>query len=403
LAEWLLTLPRNTIVVGATAFMPGPLDLSGPDHSRARPLGRPRTFETFVLRARTRDAAWRGADDEVSMAIDPAALPAPPPFAGALVASAGPGGARIALSGQELASVDAGLALAVFAPDGRFLRSEALRGDAPMRVPFQEAMYELTADIPCVDLTTGAWADLSPALATGSWIASLPVIGSVTVETVMGSADGTIRAQSTQLMGDGNTGTAGSADGALATVMTRGSERRPVFRFALDRPAVRARGRLRPGGVTQAVTVCPHYPARPLFTPWSNAGDLRADFESEAYYGAGWSGAERNEAGPFRRGEETATLLLPLARGFSYHVTLDVTSAEGAGVALALNGQPVGACDPHGHGRCEVTLPAALLLHDMSALTLARTGTPGDHRGPALIFRGAHLDRRPADTTTPGR
>jgi hypothetical protein len=405
LAEWLLTLPRNTIVVGATAFVPGPLDLSGPDHSHARPIGRPRTFETFVLRTRTRDAAWRGADDEISMTIDPAALPAPPPFAGALVASAGPGGARIALAGQELASVDAGLALAVFAPDGKFLRSEALHGDAPMRVPFQEALYELTADVPCVSLTTGAWTDLSPALATGSWIASLPAIGSVTVETVMESADGNIRSQSTQLMGDGDTDTAaaGSADGALATVMTRGSERRPVFRFALDRPAVHARGRLRPGSVSQAVTVCPHHPARPLFAPGSNTGDLRADFESEAYYGAGWSGAERNEAGPFRRGEERATLLLPLSRGFSYHLTMDVTSAEGAGVALVLNGQPVGACDLHGNGRCEVTIPGALLHDDMSVLTLAQSGTPGTHRGAALIFRGARLDRRPADAATPGR
>ena len=245
LAEWLLTLPRNTIVVGATAFVPGPLDLSGPDHSHARPMGRPRTFETFVLRTRSRDAAWRGGDDELSMTIDSAALPAPPPFAGALVASAGPDGARIALSGRELASVDAGLALAVFAPDGRFLRSEVFRGDGPMRVPFQEAMYELAAEVPCVALTTGTWTDLSPALATGSWIASLPAIGSVTVETVMASAGESIRAQSTQLMGDGRTGTsavAGSADGAVATVMTRGSERRPVFRFASTaRPCTPAR------------------------------------------------------------------------------------------------------------------------------------------------------------------
>ena len=153
----------------------------------------------------------------------------------------------------------------------------------------------------------------------------------------------------------------------------------------------------------QAVTVCPHHPARPLFTPASTAGVLRADFESEAYYGAGWSGAERNEAGPFRRGEETATLLLPLSRGFSYHLALDVTSTDGAGVTLALNGQPAGACDLHGNGRCEVTLPAALLRDDMSALTLARSGAPGEQRGPALIFRGARLDRRPADVPAPGR
>ncbi|HMF60983.1 MAG TPA: hypothetical protein VK595_11465, partial [Vicinamibacterales bacterium] len=406
LVEWLLTLPRNTIVVGATAFVPGPLDLSGPEHSHARPMGRPRTFETFVLRTRTRDTAWRGGDDEISMTIDSAALPAPPPFAGALVASAGPGGARIALSGQALASVDAGLALAVFAPDGRFLRSETLRGDGPMRVPFQEAMYELAAEVPCVELTAERWSDLSPALTTGSWIATLPAIGSVVVETEIASAGETIRAQSTQLMGDGSTSTAarsGSPDDAIATVMTRGSERRPVFRFALDRPAVHARARVRPGSVSQAVTVCPHRPARPLITPELNAGALRADFESEAYYGAGWGGAERNEAGALRRGEEAATLLLALPGGFSYHLTLDVTTTDGAGVALALNGQPVGACDMHGNGECDVTLPAALLRDEVSALTFARTGGSGERRGPALIFRGARLVRRPADVPATGR
>jgi hypothetical protein len=63
----------------------------------------------------------------------------------------------------------------------------------------------------------------------------------------------------------------------------------------------------------------------------------------------------------------------------------------------------VGACDLQRTGRCEVTLPAALLRDDMSALTLGRTGAPGELRGPALIFRGARLDRRPADVPAPGR
>jgi hypothetical protein len=158
---------------------------------------------------------------------------------------------------------------------------------------------------------------------------------------------------------------------------------------------------VRPGGVSRNVTVCPHTPARPLFTPGSNAGVLRADFESEAYYGAGWSGAERNEAGALRRGEARATLLLPLARGFSYDLELDVDTADGAGIALSLNGQPVGACDMRGNGTCEVTLPAALLRDDVNALTLAQTASGG--RTPALIFRGAHLDRRAADVPAPGR
>jgi hypothetical protein len=405
LAEWLLTLPRHTIVVGATAFVPPPVDLSGPEHSHARPAGRPRTFEAFALRTGARDAAWSGADDRISMPIDSAALPGAPQFAGPLIASGGPGGARITLSGQLLASVDAGLALAVFAPDGRFLRSETLRGDGPIRVPFQEAMYELVADTPCAELTTGRWTDLSPSLVTGSWIATLQAIGSVVIETEVGAAGERITARSTQLMGDGSTHTTAapaSAGRVLATTMSRSSERRPVFRFAVDRPGVRARARVRPGGVSQHVTVCPHQPARSLFSPGSNAGVLKADFESEAYYGAGWSGAERNEAGALRRGEATATLLLPLVSGFSYDLSLDMTAPDGAGVALSLNGHSAGTCDMR--RPCGITLPASLLENDkVSALTLVRTGGAGEHRGPALIFRGARLDRRPADVPAQAR
>lgn len=407
LAEWLLELPRNTIVVGATAYVPGPIDLSGAEHSHARPLGRPRTFEAFVLRTGTTEAAWRGNDERTSMAVGAEELASAPAFAGALVTSAGPEGARIALAGREIASVTAGLALAVFAPDGKFLRSDAFGGSEPVRVPFQEALYELTGEAPCVELGS-EWSDVSPALVTGSWIATLQAIGSVVIETTISPASGRVRAQSTQLMGDGSTGTTAasvSADGALAiaTELRRSSERRPVFRLSMDRPAVQARARVRPGGVRAAVTVCSHQPARPLFEPGSNTGTLKADFESEAYYGAGWSGAEKNDAGPFRRGEDTATLLLPLPAAFTYHLALDVTSADEAGIALAIDGRPVGTCEPRLKAMCEVSLPATVLRGGVSALTIERIGPPRASGGPALIFRGARLDRRPDVSVPAGR
>ena len=402
LEEWLRALPRNTVVIGAAAYVPVPLDLSSANHSHARPSGRPRTFEAFAVRAGTRAAVWRGADDGTSLNVDETGLSGAPGSAGRLVAAADAQGARIELGGQQLASIESGVVLAVFAPDRRFLRSEAFSSASePVRVPFQEAIYELTGKTPCVGLTTGEWTDVSPALVTGSWIATLQGIGSAVIETAIPPAPTALRASSTQLMGDGSTGTAflpDSADGTrvIATAMTRSSEARPVFRLSLDRPAVQARARVRPGGMHAAVKVCSYRPARPLFPPGSDAGVLRADFESEAYYGAGWSGAERNEAGPLRRGEEVATLLLPLPRGSSYRIVMDLMSTDQAAIAFALDGQPVGTCGFRNGARCELTLPAALVRAEVSALTLERIGSPDAPRGPAMTFRGAQLQRTSA-------
>jgi hypothetical protein len=183
------------------------------------------------------------------------------------------------------------------------------------------------------------------------------------------------------------------------TELTRTSKRRPVFRLALDRVGAQARARLRPGGAVATVTLCAHRPSRPLFSPGQSTGTLRADFESEACYGAGWRGAERNEAGPLRRGENVATLLLPLARGFSYHLALDLSSAGNAPVALTLDGYLVGRCDLEGGTRCALDLPPTALGGEVSALTLERLGPPQ----PALLFRGARLDRDAGDAGAASR
>ena len=312
--DWLDSLPRGTVVVAASSYTPAPADLSGPSHSHARPAGRPRTYEVFALRAGTADAAWRGGDEGASLVVESPALASAPPFPGRLVVAADATGARVMLSGVTLAAADAGVALAAFASDGSLLRSETFARDEPVRIPFQEAVYELAGETPCVTLTSGEWTDVSPALTTGSWIAAVPSIGSVAIETSLLSPSEALHAQSTQLLGDGSTGTAvtGSADGepTIRTEMTRGSESRAVFRLSFDGPVPRARARIRPGGVSQAITLCSHHPARPLFRPGSATGALRTDFESEAYYGAGWGAPERNQAGSFRRAQARSTLLL---------------------------------------------------------------------------------------------
>jgi hypothetical protein len=204
-----------------------------------------------------------------------------------------------------------------------------------------------------------------------------------------------------QLMGDGITATnvapAGDADQIVTTEMTRSSESRAVFRLSLGGPVAGARARVRPAGKREAITVCSHRPARPLFRPGSPVGVLRTDFESEAYYGAGWGNQERNQAGSFRRAEARSTLLLPLDRGFTYHVALDLSSEDDARIAAALNGEPVGHCDLRGHAGCDLTLPAVAVREPVSALTLDRTGSAGRR----LVFRGARITRQQEDEPGP--
>jgi hypothetical protein len=92
-----------------------------------------------------------------------------------------------------IVSLDAGFVLAVFAPDGAYLRSEVFPGGEPVNIPFQEALYELAGETPCIAVTNGGWTDVSPVLDTGSWIATLPAIGSVTLDTAIASSSGHAR------------------------------------------------------------------------------------------------------------------------------------------------------------------------------------------------------------------
>lgn len=407
LDEWLRDLPRGSVVVGATAYAAAPFDPATLGHSNARRIGRPRSFEAFVLIARKPGAAWRADDKPISFAVepDPPGFTPSVPFAGPLLASADVNGARIDLAGRTIAQVDAGLALAVFAGDGTLLRGlELPAGEAP-RVPFQEALYELTAETPCVNLITETWTDLGPVLSTGSWVASFSDVGSVVIESAFRQSPG-VRARSSVLLGDGETRTVESATGedtVLFTELTRTAWRRPVFRLALNRAPAAARGRVKPGGVRSFVIVCQHRPVRPLFQAGveaaGNIAVLRPDFESEAYFGAGWGAAERTATGPVRRGDDTATLLLPFDTSFTYRVALDVTAGD-SGIDIAANGAAAGSCELSHKIPCEVTLGPGVVRQGTNALTLSvRRGGASALRREPLTFRGARIIRRFAEVS----
>jgi hypothetical protein len=137
------------------------------------------------------------------------------------------------------------------------------------------------------------------------------------------------------------------------------------------------------------VTLCGHRPAAPLLVD-AAYGALKADFESEAYFGSGWGDSERTPTGRVRRATGPATLLLPLTSGRSYRFSLDLAGAPGR-IDLLFNDTSLGSCEPGGRNEsCDVQLPSALVRDGVNALTLRAAPSPASD-GPWLTFQGARI------------
>jgi hypothetical protein len=398
LDEWVSELPKDTLIVGATAYVAAPFDLSRIGHAKVRPTGRPRAFEAFALIAKRSASAWREDDDAATLVVEPAALASPlPAFAPPLVASADRRGARVELASETIARVDAGRVLGVFASDGALVRALELPAGGPLLVPFQEAVYELTGQNPCVNLATDAWADLAPVLSGGSWVATLPEVGSVTIETVFPDSRG-VRADGRELLAGDVMRTIGpirNPDGSelVVTELTRAGGLRPVFRLALDRRPASVRARLKPGVTRASVELCADRPVNSLFRDGANLAVVRPDFESESYFGAGWSGVERTASGRARYGSSGAVFLLPLEAAYSYRLSLDLATARPTTIDMSANDVAVGTCEVRDRVPCEFALPPASVREGLNVLKLSVRSSQGD--GDILTFRGARISRRP--------
>lgn len=397
LTQWLARLPRGSVVVGAMAKAPFPADLSAIGHADARPPGRLRSFEAFAVVAGRRGSAWRREEDEVSFGVNAESLAAPAPaFAGALVVSSGAGGARVDLAGRTVAYVESGVALAVFAPDGTLVRALEIPEGQAQGVQYAEAVYELAGESRCAALTTDTWTDVGGALASGSWVTTMPVVGSVVIESVVPGA-GDVRARSAVLLGDGGMQTtiAHDLDGdILTTELRRPADRRPVFRLALDRPLSGVRARLRAHGAQSSITVCAFDAVQTPFERGETSAVLRADFESEPYFGAGWGDTVRTPTGPIRYGDDKATLFLPLEQGRAYRLFLDLAADAPVSLDVTLHAVHVGVCDPHAAHPCELSLSRGEIQGGVNTLMLSLPGGK-PVRPRVFTFRGARIQVTP--------
>jgi hypothetical protein len=399
LGQWLRSLPQGTVIAGAAAYTALPFEFSAFDrHQTAATMPRNHPFAVFAFAAPGSVRVAREADHELWLPVDRGALAtATPPFPGPVSATADDRGARVNFGPRTIADVGKGLALAVFNADGTLWRTLEFPPGSPLRVEPEAAIYEFKAESPCVEITTDHWTDIAPVLSTGSWLATVPEVGSVTIESELPATAVGPNAGVNELLASGaarSVSRTSSADGTVAIVseLTRNVYGRPLFRMAVDDPPSRARARVRSGGKEASVMLCAHRPP-PLFAADSDRASVKPDFESEAYFGSGWRDSERISTGRVRRADGRATLLLPLAAGYSYRLSLDFARTP-VRLDASLNGETVGTCELGEGTTCDVVLPSRIVRDGANSLTF--TVLPLSLSGPApIIFQGAHIVRRP--------
>jgi hypothetical protein len=399
LSEWLGRLPAGTVLTGASSYAAGPLDLTPVGHPMARPAGRAQNFEHFAVIVRKKGEAWGKDYRSTTLLVSPDTIRAPlPSFGGTLRATADERGARIELGERTVVSTPSGLALVAFWPDGTLMRSMDFPDRGPWIVPYHGAVYRLVGETPCASITRDAWTDITPALASGSAVTTLLEKGSVIVETRFDGAV-PINPLASGIHGDADARTIslqpGSDGRAVWTAeLTRSGGRRTVFRFALDRPALRAAARLR-SGVAPSISLC-SLPPTPLFRDGSSVDFIRPNFENESYFGAGWSGVELAGTGRVRLGSSRATLLVPLESGRSYRMAFDLSAPPNSRTSIEVNGTAVGACAGGEVTSCAVDVRPQPGTGPVTTVTLVTLNPDGSAIRPrTVVFRGARIERAP--------
>src|SRR5262249_60737314 len=130
-------------------------------------------------------------------------------------------------------------------------------------------------------------------------------------------------------------------------------------------------------------------PMSRLFRGGGNFAVVRPDFESQPYFGAGWSGIDRVPTGGVRHGSSGATLLLPLEAASSYRLTLDLAASEPTTINVSADDVIAGACEVRDHVPCEVAVPPGARRAAVTAVTLSVRGPA--RRDVLLTFRGARI------------
>jgi hypothetical protein len=269
-----------------------------------------------------------------------------------------------------------------------FMTAEGLRFERAASVTSPlGALYELVGEAPCVRISSDEWTDISSVLTTGSWVTTIPTIGTVHVATEIRDTSATDLDLSPRALlpgaADVRVTTQGQQPGMMDKTieLTRVGGRRTVFRVPFNVATATGRARLAHSGDVRSLALCSHVP--PDLFKQGPAAELRADFESEAYFGPRWSLPERVGDVRVRRGPVGSTLLLPLERDRTYDVTLEVTADRQVPLEVSLNGTEVGGCDLDRNAPCVVRLAATVVRDGTNALALK---VPKAQAQPPIVF-----------------
>ena len=362
LEAWLRELPRETVVIGATALAAVPFDPAILGHPEARGPGRAAPYEAFVLVAGRGRAAWNRDEHRASIAAGQPSVAAPVSrLPASLEARADDRGATVLAGGRPIGDVSTGLVLAAFTPDGGPPQVVEFSPSDSMQVAGSGAIYELKGESECVRLARGDWQEIGHVLSTGSAVAMLAELARAVVE-IRVPGEGVV-ADAGHLLGEGHTSLQQRHDGnelVLEWRFARSGERRTLFRLALDRPVRAARARIAPASDVSAATLCSHRPWRPVATPGSTRLHISANFEDEAFFGAGWSRADRQPEGTLRRGRDRAVLFVPLQPNVGYRLKLALAAEAPRSIDVLVDGERAGTCRVGDERTCEVTLPASM-------------------------------------------
>jgi hypothetical protein len=248
-------------------------------------------------------------------------------------------------------------------------------------------VYELVGKAPCVRISPDQWTDISPVLTSGSWVTTVPVVGTIFValeiqSTELSNLDLDPRGLlpgAGQIVVTAQGQRPGRMDKTIE--LTRVGGRRTVFRVPINVAPTTGRARLVQSGDVRSLMLCRHVP--PDLFARGPVAEVRADLESEAYFGPRWSLPERVGDTRVRRGFAGSPLLLPLERDRAYNVTLEVTADRPVPIEVSLNGSEVGRCEADRQGPCAVRLPATEVRDGTNTLALK---VPELQARPPIVF-----------------
>jgi hypothetical protein len=397
LSDWLARLPSGAILVGASAYLPSPLDLASVGHATARPPGRVQNFETFAVVVGASGEKWTKHHRASALVVDSPTIGARlPNFPGTLRAIGDGNGARIQLDDRTVVAVTSGIALAVFRSDGTLMRGLEFPDPGPWTVPFPAVVYQFIGEAPCLRLEADKWSDVSSVFATGSAVSTLFRTGTAMIDTV--TSDGSpVMTATTAILGDAigrDIGVPSDPDEGQfwRSEFTRTGGRRSVFRIALDRVASKVKARFRSNQEDSAI-LC-GFPPVPLFRNSGNVATIEPDVVHESYFGPGWSGVEGIDSGRVRRADARATLFLPLAYDYTYRLTLDLSAELQVRTEVFLDGVATGQCDTREERACTVELQPKQ-TGPVSAVTFVTRAHDGSLVPPRrLTLRGGKVERR---------